>query len=100
MANHLDRHPHEVRKLLKNIYYWALLRPENNLLTAEEHKKIKKALDLLGDWQDHEMLLRKTKHFRKDFVPGSKEEYATLKELESQLLEIKEKMLDKAKDAL
>ncbi|MGZ8550376.1 MAG: CHAD domain-containing protein [Chitinophagaceae bacterium] len=97
LTNHLDRHPHTVRKLYKNIFYWATTQPKDILLNSGELKKIKRALEYLGDWQDHEMLRRKIKHFRKDFLPGSKEEYTLLKNLEDQIEAKKKKMLDKAK---
>lgn len=88
-AVHLKQQAHRVRKLLKDIFYWASLGPKNLLLDAEKVKKCKKIMEHLGNWQDHEMLHRKVKHFRKDFVPDAKEEYKLLKELERQ---IKDKM--------
>ena len=59
--------------------------PKELLISDGQLKKLKKSLDLLGDWQDHEMLYQKIKHFRKDFVPGSREEYLLLKELEKNI---------------
>lgn len=100
LANHLARQTHQVRKLFKDIFYWATLCPKDVLLDEEVLKKIKKSFDHLGDWQDHEMLHQKIKHFRKDFVPDAKEEYALLKELEKGIMNKKEKILDNAKDTI
>ncbi len=93
----LDRHPHLVRKLFKDIFYWTSLSPKDISLNSDELNKIKRALDYLGDWQDHEMLHKKIKHFRKDFLPGSKEEYTLLKDLEDYIEAKKKKILGKAK---
>lgn len=93
----LDRHPHLVRKLFKDIFYWTSLSPKDISSDSDELNKIKKTLGYLGDWQDHEMLHKKIKHFRKDFLPDSKEEYTLLKELEDHIESAKKKILDKAK---
>lgn len=85
LANHLHRQAHRVRKLLKNFFYWVTLGLKGSLLDAGKIKKCKKAMEQLGDWQDHEMLLQKIKHFRKDFVPDAREEYASLKALEKSI---------------
>jgi CHAD domain-containing protein len=95
LTKHLATQPHEVRKMLKNIFYWISIYPQN-ILTNSQVKKLRKSLDLLGDWQDHEMLHRKIKHFRKDFVPALKEEYLLLKELEKSIEDKMEAMLKKA----
>jgi CHAD domain-containing protein len=91
------RHPHRVRKFFKDIFYWASLSPKDILSDSEELKKIKRTLGYLGDWQDHEMLHRKIKHFRKDFLPVSSEEYDLLKNLENQIGVKMKTLLDKAK---
>lgn len=85
LANHLHRQAHRVRKLLKSFFYWVTLGPKDSLLDDDKIKGCKKVMEQLGDWQDHEMLLQKIKHFRKDFVPGAKEEYASLKALEKNI---------------
>lgn len=96
LTKHLASQPHEVRKMLKNIFYWISIYPQNILTDSSHVKKLKKPLDLLGDWQDHEVLHRKIKHFRKDFVPASKEEYLLLKELEKNIEDKMEGLLKKA----
>lgn len=97
LAVHLSRQAHRIRKLLKDIFYWASPGAKDApLLDTETIKKCKKIMELLGDWQDHEMLLRKLKHFRKDFVPDANHEYTLLKILERN---IEDKMEAILKDA-
>jgi CHAD domain-containing protein len=99
-SKHLSDQPHEVRKALKNVFYWISSCPKDFLINTDQLKNSKKTLDLLGDWQDHEMLLQKVKHFRKDFVPGAREEYLMLKELEKNIEDRREKKLQKAGEYL
>jgi CHAD domain-containing protein len=82
--------------MLKNIFYWVSICPKDLLLNSSQIKKLKKSLDHLGDWQDHQMLYRKIKHFRKDFIPDSREEYLLLKELEKSIENEMETKLQKA----
>ena len=96
-VNHFNRDTHQIRKIFKNIFYWIELAPAGVLMEAGQAKKIKKILNNLGDWQDHEMLHQKLKHFRKDFVPDVKDEYQVLKDLEGNILDQKGKSLEKAK---
>jgi len=96
LAKDLADQPHEIRKMLKNIFYWIGICPKDFLLNSNQVTKLKKALDQLGDWQDHEMLHSKIKHFRKDFVPASREEYQQLKDLEKDIQRKMELMLAKA----
>lgn len=96
LAKHLTGQPHEVRKMLKNLFYWISICPKDFLLSSRQVSKLKKSLDLLGDWHDHEMLHTKIKHFRKDFLPASGEEYLQLKELEKNIADKMEVMLYKA----
>lgn len=98
-ANHFSRDTHQIRKILKDIFYWVEMAPAGVLMEIARVKKIKKILNNLGDWQDHEMLYQKVRHFRKDFVADAKDEYQTLKELERILLDKKAELLDKAKTA-
>ena len=96
VKKHFSRRPHEARKRLKNISYWISICPKDFLINSGDLKKLKKSLDLLGDWQDNEMLSNKIKHFRKDFVPDSREEYLLLKELEKNIAVKMETILQKA----
>jgi CHAD domain-containing protein len=98
-AKHFSDQPHAMRKAMKNIFYWIASFPKNIETDAGRLKKMKKSLDELGDWQDLEMLLDKVKHFRKDFVPDTREEYGLLKNLEKSIEEKMEIKLKKAEDS-
>ena len=100
IARHFSNQPHEVRKMLKNIFYWLSIFPRDILLNSSQVRKLRKSLNYLGDWQDHEMLYQKIKHFRKDFVPDSREEYLLLKELEKSIESKMEVMLHKADESV
>lgn len=93
-TSQLDQHPHQVRKLFKDVLYQAEVCPRDHLPAHLPIGKIKKILDRLGDWQDHEMLLKKIKHFRKDFIPSSREEFDVLKQLEKEISEKKQQLLN------
>jgi len=96
LVKHLAVQPHDIRKMLKNVFYWINICPKDFLFNSTQVNKLKKSLDQLGDWQDHEMLHSKIKHFRKDFVPTSREEYQQLKDLEKDIERKMELMLAKA----
>ncbi|MBL7725081.1 MAG: CHAD domain-containing protein [Chitinophagaceae bacterium] len=85
--------PHLMRKNLKSVYYWL------NLINQSEKYQpplLHSILDDLGSWQDHDVLLVKMKHFRKDYLPKSFDEHAVLKELEKNILEKKSNLLRSA----
>lgn len=96
LARHFHSQPHPMRKMLKNIYYWISIYPNDFLINGNQLQKLKKSLDWLGYWQDHAMLHRKIKHFRKDFVPASKQEYLILKQLEKSMEKKMQTKLHKA----
>jgi hypothetical protein len=97
LSDHTDRQPHLIRKLFKDIFYWASVLPKE-IQVPDQLKSIKKSLEYLGNWQDLEMLLRKIKHFRKDFVPDAREDHRLLKELEKTIMGKKQKILDGARE--
>ena len=69
------KQPHKIRKLLKDVYYWLKMLPKNAIANNSLEKKLEKILDGFGNWQNDEMLLTKTKHYRKDNLPDSFEEF-------------------------
>ena len=97
LTNRLDDQPHLIRKLFKDILYWASLLPKD-IFPREQLKSIDKSLDYLGNWQDLEMLRSKIKHFRKDFVPDTKEVHHQLKQLEKAINSKQEKIIDRARE--
>lgn len=85
--------PHLLRKNLKSIYYWL------NLVSQSEKYQsplLHNILDDLGSWQDHDVLLTRMKHFRKDYLPKSFHEHAALKELEKNIQKRKSNLLRSA----
>lgn len=92
---HIKKHlrkPHLVRKRLKEIYYWIPLLPAPDLTENWHPKDLHAILDCLGNWQDLEILDRRVKHFRKDFLPQPHKEYETLKALLQHLRDEKKKL--------
>ena len=87
------KQPHKIRKLLKDVYYWLKMLPKNAVTDYSLEKKLEGILDDFGNWQNDEMLLTKTKHFRKDNLPDSFGEYDSLKKFEKRMKERKEKLL-------
>jgi CHAD domain-containing protein len=87
------KQPHKIRKLLKDVYYWLKMLPKNAVTDYSLEKKLEGILDDFGNWQNDEMLLTKTKHFRKDNLPDSFGEYDSLKKFEKRVEERKEKLL-------
>jgi CHAD domain-containing protein len=86
--------PHQVRKQLKEIYYWITLLPDKENCDQYHPEDLHIILENLGHWQDMETLSILCHHFRKDHLPGSFTESDTLRILEDQLAE-KKKLLQK-----
>jgi CHAD domain-containing protein len=90
---YFDHHIHDIRKSLKNIHYQAEILPVEQTQPFLPLSKTKKILDHLGDWQDHEMLVKKMKHFRQDFIAPATPEFNLLKQVEKDLVAKKEDIL-------
>jgi CHAD domain-containing protein len=87
------KQPHKIRKLLKDVYYWLKMLPTNAVAETSMEKDLEGILDDFGNWQNDEMLLTKVKHFRKDDLPDSFQEYDSLKTFEKKVEERKGKLL-------
>ena len=85
--------PHQTRKILKDIYYWIKMLPEDSIDNASFEKEINKMLDDFGNWQNDEILLMLIKHFRKDYLPVPIPEYDSFKTFEKKIEEKKERIL-------
>lgn len=81
------RQPHALRKRLKTIYYWMKMLPEGNPV-HDRAGELAPLLDQLGAWQDRSVLIRRIRHFRKDYLPAPFPEYAALKEYTASLTEM------------
>ena len=96
----LRENTHEVRKHLKDIFYWLELCPAEVIYSTPQRKKLHKILDGLGDWQDNEVLLIKVKHFRKDYIAKEADEYNDLKQLEKFIKNKKDDLLNVAEEKM
>ncbi len=85
--------PHLLRKNLKSVYYWLNLINQSG---KYQPPLLHSILYDLGSWQDHDVLLVRMKHFRKDYLPKSFDEHAVLKELEKNIQERKGNLLRSA----
>jgi CHAD domain-containing protein len=95
LAKHFQKNAHEIRKQLKDVYYWLKICPK---VMAESFIKMK-ALDLtlnyLGNFQDHFILKKKIKQYIKD-LPKKNEEKEMLKSLDKKLETAQKEILNKA----
>lgn len=81
--------PHLLRKKLKNLYYWMTILDEKD----SRQQQLMAILDDLGRWQDYEILLKRMKHFRKDFLPAPLPEHSDIRETEKNIVLKKKKLL-------
>ena len=91
---------HDVRKHLKDIFYWLELCPPEAIYSTSQRKKLNKILNGLGNWQDNEVLLTKVKHFRKDYMAKEGDEYGDLKQLEKLIKEKKNDLLNEIEEKM
>jgi CHAD domain-containing protein len=95
LARHFQKNAHEIRKQLKDVYYWLKICPK---VMAESFIKMK-ALDLtlnyLGNFQDHFILKKKIKQYIKD-LPKKNEEKEMLKSFDKKLETAQKEILNKA----
>ncbi len=84
VKHHFSR-PHKVRQLLKEVYYWLTLLQTADAEEEYHAKDLHKILDELGNWQDYEVFLKRARHFKKDFLPASTDEYRHIKNMQETL---------------
>jgi CHAD domain-containing protein len=97
---HFDEDPHYTRKLLKVIFYWINLFPPETLYSKKQVKHLDSFLDKLGKWHDIQVSCIKIKHYRKDHLTKSLDEYRTLKKLEDDIKASADKLFNKLKPEL
>jgi CHAD domain-containing protein len=96
--NHFDQESHLVRKDLKDIFYRAKIFGKEDLLSKEKLKTIDKILDNLGNIQDHEMMIKNLKGFRKTILSKRVDEYSFIKKIEDKAKKRKKSLLHKANE--
>jgi CHAD domain-containing protein len=82
LSTHLKKNVHEIRKMLKDPYYWLKSLPENSMVVEYRVKAFEKLLDNLGDWQDRFIFLNKLSRYKKEFAVKNDSEAGALKKFE------------------
>lgn len=100
LANDLNKNAHEIRKLLKDIYYWLIVCPHNPVNDYIEIKLLDKILHNLGEWQDNFIFHKKLKYFRNEYLLKNTKEAETAKIIEKKTSEVRNELLNKASKVL
>src|SRR6186713_1801369 len=95
LAKHFPKNAHEIRKQLKDLYYWLKICPKGVAEGFINMKVLDRILAYLGNWQDHVILKKKIKQYIQD-LPKRNEEKIMLKELEKKLVPTQKEILDRA----
>ena len=96
----LKKNVHEIRKILKDPYYWLKSLPENSMLVEYRIKAFEKLLDNLGDWQDRFIFLNKLSQYKKEFAVKNDSEAAHLKKFEEAAKKEQADLFDKIRGNL
>ncbi len=95
LAKHFQKNAHEIRKLLKDVYYWLKICSKDLAEGTINMRGLHRILSYLGNWQDHFILKKKIKQYIPD-LPKRNEEKVTLKNLEKKLVLIQKEILGRA----
>jgi CHAD domain-containing protein len=98
LGKHVKKNAHEMRKELKDVFYWIKICPEDLIGKSITIKALDKFIDELGHWQDHFVLRRKLKFYCKEVA--LREEKEQLKDLDKKLANGQDDILQKAKEKL
>jgi CHAD domain-containing protein len=96
LSKHIQKNAHEIRKQLKDVYYWLKICPKDLAESFINMKVLDRILNYLGNWQDHLILKKKINQYIKD-LPKKNEEKENLKSFEKKLVAAQQEILDKAK---
>jgi hypothetical protein len=95
LAKHFPKNAHEIRKQLKDLYYWLKICPKEVADGFINMRILDRILTFLGNWQDHVILKKKIRQYKQD-MPKGNEEKAMLKDLEKKLVPTQKEILDRA----
>jgi CHAD domain-containing protein len=95
LVKHFHKNAHEIRKQLKDVYYWLKICPKALAESFINMKVLDRVLNYLGSFQDHFILRNKIKQYIKD-LPKKNEEKKMLKGLDKKLVFIQTELLDSA----
>lgn len=95
LAKHFHKNAHEIRKQLKDVYYWLKICPKVLAESFINMKALDRVLNYLGNFQDHFILKKKIKQYIKD-LPKKNEEKEMFKSLGKKLETAQKEILNKA----
>lgn len=95
LVKHFHKNAHEIRKQLKDVYYWLKICPKALAESFINMKVLDRVLNYLGSFQDHFILRNKIKQYIKD-LPKRNEEKKMLKSLDKKLETAQKELLNKA----
>ena len=95
LAKHFPKNAHEIRKRLKDVYYWLKICPKVLAESFINMKVLDLTLNYLGRFQDHFILKKKIKQYIKD-LPKRNEEKKMFKSLDKKLETSQKEILNKA----
>lgn len=95
LAKHFQKNAHEIRKQLKDVYYWLNICPKDLAEGFINMKILHRILSYLGNWQDHFILKKKMKQYSQD-LPKRNDEKRMLKNFETKLVLAQKEILDRA----
>jgi len=95
LTKHFQKNAHEIRKQLKDVYYWLKICPKDLVEDFINLKTIDRMLNYLGNGQDHIILEKKIKQYTKD-LPKKSEEKEMLKTFEKKLIAAQKDLVNKA----
>ena len=95
LAKHFQKNAHEIRKQLKDLYYWLKICPRGVAEGFINMRVLDRILTYLGNWQDHVILKKKIKQYTKD-LPKKNEEKEMLKSCNKKLETAQKQILNRA----
>jgi len=95
LAKHFHKNAHEIRKQLKDVYYWLKICPKGLAESFINMKVLDLTLNYLGSFQDHFILKKKIKQYIKD-LPKKNEEKEMLKSCDKKLEASQKQILNRA----
>jgi CHAD domain-containing protein len=100
LAGNFRKNIHPIRKELKDLMYWIKACPDAVPADLYPVKILDKILTNLGKWQDFFIFLEKLKHYRKEYVVKSGEEYSWIRRCEEDARKSQTVLLLKIKSSL
>lgn len=96
LASNFKKEAHEIRKQLKDVYYWLIICPNNLVGKFIEIKDLDNILSALGEWQDNFIFHEKLKYFRKELLSKKSNEAEIAETIEKEINKKKDELLNKA----